>query len=1227
MQQFFRRWVATALLCVAAATLGAAHASHFLGGSIQAERAVRVDNPTLDSVTITFNATWRAAGSPFDPFPGGTPAVGQTYTIGETIAYEFTNGVTGTLNLPLTVLAVNTRENWVVTRTVLTISGGKTLAKLNFTGCCRGSEILEGNGNAAYRLTMEVPALQNGQAWKSATATPFGVLYQLEGTANSFRIPMDRPEGLTLTAAVAPLVNSSLNVPRPVGTAACAVGGSAYPCNQCISEPLSGACADAMRVASNGVTTWTPQTAGSYAVQFDAARYDIFGTRKDSVPLDLLLRVMPPCTAGPPTCMPAPTVSVVPTYQATAGTPLSIPVTVSTSVNQATLALAYTALPSGMTIGATNGPAPQLVSTLNWTPTFANAGSHEICFAAVAESTMYSGLSMGNFGRPCLVITVPGPSVPDPPVMIAALRANVAGGGHTVNVRFEPPANNGGATITKYRVISNPPGGVDALAVPGNMTLWRDITNLFNGTSYTFTVVATNSAGDSLPSAVSDPVIPATKPLAPTILSILPGDTEVRVNVVENSGLEGNGGLPLTAISVGSPDGGNDISVGSVLSGTHVVTGLVNGQAYDFYATSFNPLGNSPPSAPIRATPGPLKPQIGMGFVDSAIVFGQGTTLNIALTNPNPVTTMGGLTYSTSLPAGVVATAGTQSVCGGTLTTTANSIAFSGGSIVASSVCTASVAVTGAQVNASPWSMSISNLSTTTATLGGTILPANATIRVDKAVTATALLSALPASLLVGQPYALSFAVSVNAPGAGTPGGTVTLSDGHSSCNATLPATTCTLIAATQGPVTVTARYNGDARFAVSTSAATQTSVVAATSTTLLSHLPAATVIGQSYQVNIGVAVTAPGSGTPGGTVTVSDGSNSCVITLPATACTLPSTTAGDATLTATYSGGGTLLGSVSAPVTHSISRALTTTALVSDKPDPSAVNLPVVVTATVAVTAPGAGAPDGSVAISDGVDGCTITLPATSCVWMPTRTGTLTLTAAYGGSARYVDSQAASASHTVVAADQQSAVTVSRAGSGSGTVSTDDSVIDCGAACAHVYAHGTSLLFTATPADGSQFTGWLGGCTGKALCALNIFEPVELLATFAPALPPLNLDIDGNAAADLLSDGLLMIRYLSALPDDALVQGAIGSGAPERVTAGQVREYLANLKPMLDIDADGIVDANTDGVLLLRYLSGLRGSALTANAIGGTARRGSPAAVEAYIASLLPPAVPSGLP
>jgi len=57
---------------------------------------------------------------------------------------------------------------------------------------------------------------------------------------------------------------------------------------------------------------------------------------------------------------------------------------------------------------------------------------------------------------------------------------------------------------------------------------------------------------------------------------------------------------------------------------------------------------------------------------------------------------------------------------------------------------------------------------------------------------------------------------------------------------------------------------------------------------------------------------------------------------------------------------------------------------------------------------------------------------------------------------------------------------------------------------------------------------------------------------------------------------------------------------------------------PAFDVDGNGAVDALTDGLLLLRYLMGLRGAALIQGAVGAPALRRTAADIEAYIGSLV---------
>gem|GEM_PF-971538 len=61
----------------------------------------------------------------------------------------------------------------------------------------------------------------------------------------------------------------------------------------------------------------------------------------------------------------------------------------------------------------------------------------------------------------------------------------------------------------------------------------------------------------------------------------------------------------------------------------------------------------------------------------------------------------------------------------------------------------------------------------------------------------------------------------------------------------------------------------------------------------------------------------------------------------------------------------------------------------------------------------------------------------------------------------------------------QSYTLTVSKAGGGSGTVTSSPPGISCGAVCAASYAENTSVALTASPEPGSWFAGWSGDCAG----------------------------------------------------------------------------------------------------------------------------------------------------
>jgi uncharacterized repeat protein (TIGR01451 family) len=170
------------------------------------------------------------------------------------------------------------------------------------------------------------------------------------------------------------------------------------------------------------------------------------------------------------------------------------------------------------------------------------------------------------------------------------------------------------------------------------------------------------------------------------------------------------------------------------------------------------------------------------------------------------------------------------------------------------------------------------------------------------------------------------------------------------------------------------------------TSPATFSTLSGATTTAITGDSPDPSVVGQSYTVVVRVT----GSTQPTGTVTVTDGvgagSVGCgpialvgdTATTSTASCPLASTTAGIRTLTATYSPTGVFTGSAGNDP-HEVTPA-TTTLSVSGPPR-ARVGTAVTYTATLGVTAPGAGNPAGTVTITSGALSCQFAVPTASPV------------------------------------------------------------------------------------------------------------------------------------------------------------------------------------------------------------------------------------------------------
>jgi putative intracellular protease/amidase len=104
-------------------------------------------------------------------------------------------------------------------------------------------------------------------------------------------------------------------------------------------------------------------------------------------------------------------------------------------------------------------------------------------------------------------------------------------------------------------------------------------------------------------------------------------------------------------------------------------------------------------------------------------------------------------------------------------------------------------------------------------------------------------------------------------------------------------------------------------------------------------------------------------------------------------------------------------------------------------------------------------------------------------------------------------------------------------------------------------------------------------------------------------ARPACSLDIDVDGQINAATDGVLVIRHLLGLSSTSNVAGSVNP-AGLRTGGTEVANFIQRMidSRALDLDGDDSVNAATDGVMLLRAMLGLRDEAVTDGALGNPA-------------------------
>lgn len=325
------------------------------------------------------------------------------------------------------------------------------------------------------------------------------------------------------------------------------------------------------------------------------------------------------------------------------------------------LSYTVTSSPGGFTATGVTSPLTVLGLT-NGTP-----------YTFVVTATTIIGT--GPASAPSAAVT-PEPAAPSAPLSPSA----VAGNGLAV-VSFLPPASSGGANISSYRVTSS--GGQTATGSGSPIT----VSGLTNGTSYTFTVTATNAGGTGPASVPTNAITPSAVPGMPTGVVATGGNGQASVAFVAPN----NGGSPITSYTATSVPGGfSATGAASPL----VVMGLTNGVSYTFTVTATNANGQGPASnssnavTPATVPGAPLSLVATAGNAQASVAFSPPTINGGSAISSYRVTSNGGQT-ATGATSPIVIT-GLTNGTSYTFTATASNAIGTGPASIASTAVTPS---------------------------------------------------------------------------------------------------------------------------------------------------------------------------------------------------------------------------------------------------------------------------------------------------------------------------------------------------------------------------------------------------------------------------------------------------------------------------------------------------------------------------------------------------------
>ena len=208
--------------------------------------------------------------------------------------------------------------------------------------------------------------------------------------------------------------------------------------------------------------------------------------------------------------------------------------------------------------------------------------------ASYSGDANFTGSASAPLGFTVDAVAASGGSAPSAPTAPFAPSTPqhlvVSDSGTSVTLTWTPPANSGGAHITRYVVRANP-GGATCTTRGATHCV---ISGLRPQVTYTFTVVAYNSAGVS-PPATSNPRAVVRTPSAPRALTVTIVNTDATLTWTPPIN---SGSAPITRYLVRANPGG---ATCSTRGATHcVISGLSSASTINFSVVAISRAGESP---------------------------------------------------------------------------------------------------------------------------------------------------------------------------------------------------------------------------------------------------------------------------------------------------------------------------------------------------------------------------------------------------------------------------------------------------------------------------------------------------------------------------------------------------------------------------------------------------------------------------------------------------------